>query len=89
MTCKQPCRVVKSNFKAYSTYGIRGVAGGSAGSARADPKFWLNSTVLLYVPTLNFRLFLLVPTLTKIPSYGPGQDYFAPCVISQCGVLYL
>ena len=24
----------------------RGVAGGSAGSARADPKFWLNSTVL-------------------------------------------
>ena len=50
----------------------RGVAGGSAGSARADPKFWSNSTVLLPVPTLNYSLFLLVPTLTKIPSYGPA-----------------
>ena len=30
----------------------RGVAGGSAGSACADPKFWPNSTVLLSVPTL-------------------------------------
>ena len=49
----------------------RGVAGGSAGSARADPKFWPNSTVLLPVPTLNYSLFLLVPTPTKISSYGP------------------
>ena len=53
---------------------IRAVAGGSAGSARADPKFWPNSTVLLSVLTLNFWLFLLVPTLTKILSYGPESS---------------
>ena len=56
----------------------RGVAGGSAVSARADPKFWPNSTVLLPVPTLNYSLFLLVPTLTKIPSYGPVKKNLRP-----------
>ena len=37
--------------------------------------FWPNSTVLLPVPTLNHSLFLLVPNLTKNPSYGPVYVY--------------